>query len=200
LPAGVARAGRRAEPPVRGGGDRRWRLRLVQRVGGRRRNSLRTKRQAGGGDLLRRVRRHRRRHGRRAGSARLPVSDHAASAGRPDPRAGARARGGGRRRGGGAARAMSSPDPDLAREAIEYCYEQGWTDGLPVVPASEALLERFLASTGRDPDEVLWRMDHLDRECTVRTAAINAAMAGCLPEYFPIVLGAWDAVMRDRAA
>jgi hypothetical protein len=86
----------------------------------------------------------------------------------------------------------TTPDPDLARAAIEYCYEQGWTDGLPVVPASEALLERFLASTGRDPDEVLWRMDHLDRECTVRTAAINAAMAGCLPEYFPIVLGGWQ--------
>ena len=43
-------------------------------------------------------------------------------------------------------------------------------------------------------------MDHLGRECTVQTAAINAAMAGCLPEYFPVVLAAWDAVMRDRAA
>jgi hypothetical protein len=98
------------------------------------------------------------------------------------------------------AREATTPDPDLAREAIEYCYEHDWTDGLPVVPASEALLERFLATTAREPDEVLWRMDHLDRECTVRTAAINAAMAGCLPEYFPIVLAAWDAVMRDRAA
>ena len=94
----------------------------------------------------------------------------------------------------------AEPDPDLAREAIEYCYEHGWTDGLPVVPASGELLERFLACTGRAPEEVLWRMDHLGRECTVRTAAINAAMAGCLPEYFPLVLAAWDAVMRDRAA
>ena len=34
----------------------------------------------------------------------------------------------------------------------------------------------------------------------MRTAAINAAMAGCLPERFPVVLAAWDAVMRDRAA
>jgi hypothetical protein len=92
------------------------------------------------------------------------------------------------------------PDPDIAREAIEYCYEQGWSDGLPVVPASQALLDQFLAQTSRSPDEVLWRMDHLGRECTVHTAAINAAMAGCLPEYFPVVLAAWDAVMRDRAA
>jgi hypothetical protein len=93
-----------------------------------------------------------------------------------------------------------TPDPDLARAAIEYCYAQDWTDGLPVIPASQELLDQFLATTTRDPDEVLWRMDHLGRECTVRTAAINAAMAGCLPEYFPLVLAAWDAVMRDRAA
>jgi hypothetical protein len=43
-------------------------------------------------------------------------------------------------------------------------------------------------------------MDHLGRECTVQTAAINAAMAGCRPEYFPVVLAAWEAVMLDRAA
>jgi hypothetical protein len=93
-----------------------------------------------------------------------------------------------------------TPDPDVALEAIEYCYEQGWSDGLPVVPASKEYVDRFLAQTGRAADEVLWRMDHLGRECTVELAAINAAMAGCLPEYFPLVLAAWDAVMRDRAA
>jgi len=91
-------------------------------------------------------------------------------------------------------------DPDVARDAIEHCYAQGWSDGLPVVPATEPLVERFLAQTSRAPDEVLWRMDHLGRECTVRTAAINAVMAGCLPEYFPVVLAAWEAVQLDRAA
>jgi hypothetical protein len=97
---------------------------------------------------------------------------------------------------------MAGPalDPDVAREAIEHCYEQGWTDGLPVVPASPEYVQRFLDQTTRAPDEVLWRMDHIASECTVETAAINAAMAGCLPEYFPIVLAAWEAVMRDRAA
>jgi hypothetical protein len=91
-------------------------------------------------------------------------------------------------------------DPDAAQLAIEHCYERGWTDGLPVVPVSEPLLERFLAQTARDRREVIGRMDHLGRECTVELAAINAAMAGCLPEHFPVVLAVWDALMRERSA
>jgi hypothetical protein len=87
--------------------------------------------------------------------------------------------------------------PGQVREAIEYCYSHGWTDGLPVVPCTEDLLSRFLAQTGRDPGEVLLAMGQLNRSCTVRLAAINAAMAGCLPEYFPVVLAAWDALREE---
>jgi hypothetical protein len=91
-------------------------------------------------------------------------------------------------------------DPDAAQLAIEHCYEQGWTDGLPVVPVSDPLLERFLERTARDRSEVIGRMEHLGRECTVELAAINAAMAGCRPEHFPVVLAVWDALMRERSA
>lgn len=79
------------------------------------------------------------------------------------------------------------------RELIEYCYAQGWTDGLPVVPAIQEFVDEFLAQTDRDPDEVLMVQGHLDRSCTVRHAAINAVMAGCLPSYFPVLLSAIDA-------
>jgi hypothetical protein len=82
------------------------------------------------------------------------------------------------------------------QDAIEYCFERGWTDGMPVVPCTEELLAPFLATTRRDPDEVLMEMAHLDRRCTVRRAAVNAVMAGCRPEYFPVVLAAWDS-FRD---
>jgi hypothetical protein len=78
-----------------------------------------------------------------------------------------------------------------AVEAIEYCYERGWTDGLPVVPCTARLLDEFLAHTTADPDEVLLELPHLGRACTVRLAALNAAMAGCRPEYLPVVLAAW---------
>jgi hypothetical protein len=92
------------------------------------------------------------------------------------------------------------PDPDVAQAAIEYCYEQGWSDGLPLVPASQPLVDRFLATTSRAPDEIIGTLEQVGRDCTVYLAAVNAAMAGCLPEYFPVVLAAFDAVMRERAA
>jgi hypothetical protein len=90
-------------------------------------------------------------------------------------------------------------DPDNAQAAIEHCYDQGWSDGLPLVPASRPLVDAFLAQTPRAPDEVIGRNAQVDRECTVELAAINAAMAGCRPEYFPVVLAAWEALMQDRA-
>jgi hypothetical protein len=65
------------------------------------------------------------------------------------------------------------------------------------MPVTESVVAEFLAMTDRQPGEVLLAMPHLDRECTVRTAAINAAMAGCLPEYFPVVLAAWSALQLE---
>jgi hypothetical protein len=94
----------------------------------------------------------------------------------------------------------AAPDPDEAQRAIEYCYEQGWSDGLPLVPVSVPLLEEFLATTGKDPGEIIGALEQVGRDVNVRTAAINAAMAGCKPEYFPVVLAAFEALMRERAA
>jgi hypothetical protein len=88
-------------------------------------------------------------------------------------------------------------DPDNAHQAAEYCYERGWTDGLPVVPCSDALLAEFLAQVDRDPDDVVLAIPHLNRSCTVRSAALNAAMAGCRPEYFPVVLAAWKSLAAE---
>ena len=93
-----------------------------------------------------------------------------------------------------------APDPDEAQRAIEYCYQQDWSDGLPLVPASKPLVDQFLATTSRDPDEIIGSLEQVGRDCTVYLAAVNAAMAGCKPEYFPVVLAAFDALMRERAA
>lgn len=94
---------------------------------------------------------------------------------------------------------LDTPAVDAAaiRAAMEHYARNGWTDGLPVVPVTESYLAEFLATTGRDPDEVLFVMPHLNRSLTVRLAAINAALAGCLPEYFPVVLAGWDALAKE---
>ena len=96
--------------------------------------------------------------------------------------------------------APGAPDPDEAQRAIEYCYQQDWSDGLPLVPVSTPLVDQFLATTSRAPDEIIGSLEQVGRDCTVYLAAVNAAMAGCKPEYFPVVLAAFDALMRERAA
>ncbi|MDY0829960.1 hypothetical protein SK224_12575 [Microbacterium sp. BG28] len=88
-------------------------------------------------------------------------------------------------------------DADRVRELVEYYYENDWTDGLPVVPVTETLLEEFLAATDRAPEDVLFTISHLNRSMTVRLAAINAAMAGCRADYFPTVIAAWEAIAKE---
>ncbi len=78
--------------------------------------------------------------------------------------------------------------------AIEYCYEQGWTDGLPVVPPERARVEAMLAMEGRPGETVIASHSTTGRECTIVAAAVNAVMAGCMPEYFPVVVAALEAM------
>lgn len=80
-----------------------------------------------------------------------------------------------------------------ARRAIEHCYEQGWTDGMPVVPAIPEFVDEFLAYTTRAPNEVICQAPHLRRTCTVRDAAVAGVMAGCRPDYFPLLVALVEA-------
>ena len=81
--------------------------------------------------------------------------------------------------------------------AIDYCYEQGWTDGLPVVPPTVERVEAMLAGGGEEPLTVLASHRPTGRHCTAHTAAVNAVMAGCLPEYFPVIAAALRAMDKD---
>ena len=78
--------------------------------------------------------------------------------------------------------------------AIEFCYDQGWTDGLPVVPPTVEKVQEFLDVAGRRPDEVVFDYLERSRVVTVEKVAINAVMAGCRPEYFPVVLALIEAI------
>jgi hypothetical protein len=72
----------------------------------------------------------------------------------------------------------------------DYYEEQGWTDGLPIVPPTEAAVAAMLAFTDLDPTDTLGKIPASRAPATVQTVAINAVMAGCRPEYFPVVLAA----------
>ncbi len=79
--------------------------------------------------------------------------------------------------------------------AIEKCYELGWTDGLPVVPPTPERVQQFLDYAQRPADDVLGAIAERRREVTVGKVAANAVMAGCLPEHFPVVLAATEAML-----
>ena len=80
--------------------------------------------------------------------------------------------------------------------AQEFFFLNDWTDGLPIVPPTSGKVREFVQQTDRSPLDVAGR-DPISREpISVEMVAINAIMAGCLPEHFPVVLAAVDAVME----
>ena len=94
-------------------------------------------------------------------------------------------------------RVLASRRVELAdlEDDVEAAYDRGWTDGLPVVPPTEARVLRMLA--GRDPAEVIAVVPPDLVPCTVEKVAVNAVLAGCLPEHLPVVLAAVRAACTD---
>ncbi|WP_237133885.1 thioredoxin family protein [Pseudohongiella sp. O18] len=94
---------------------------------------------------------------------------------------------------------LQSREIDVSAEddAIEACYARGWSDGLPVVPPTAVRVLRMLKGTQRDPQEVIGIMPPDLVPCTVEKVAINAVMAGCKPEYMPVLLAALEAALDD---
>jgi len=86
---------------------------------------------------------------------------------------------------------------DTLEEAVELCYARGWTDGLPVVPPTLPAIERVIQYLGRDPAQVIGLVPPKNRVATIEKVAINCVMAGCLPEYVPVVLAALDAMLQE---
>lgn len=79
----------------------------------------------------------------------------------------------------------------------EAAFDRGWTDGLPVVPPTERRVLWMLDGTTRAPDEIVAVVPPDLAPCSVEKVAINAVMAGCRPEYLPIVLAAVEAACTD---
>ena len=83
-------------------------------------------------------------------------------------------------------------------DEFEAAYARGWSDGLPVVPPTAERVFRMLQGTTRDPHEVVALVPPDLAECTVEKVAINAVLAGCRPEYLPVVLAALEGACTDE--
>jgi hypothetical protein len=89
-------------------------------------------------------------------------------------------------------------DMTSAINEFEFFLEKEWSDGLPVVTPTEARVARMLYVTTHDPDELIGLVPPAMEPATLRTVAIHAVMAGCKPEYLPVVLGALKLMLRDE--
>jgi hypothetical protein len=85
-----------------------------------------------------------------------------------------------------------------AHEANELFQQNGWTDGLPIVPPTEELVRRFLAAAALAPDDVVGVEPVRRRRITAEKVAIAAVMAGCRPEYMPVVVALVQAVCEPE--
>jgi hypothetical protein len=79
-------------------------------------------------------------------------------------------------------------------EILDGFTDRHWTDGLPIVPPTPDRVAEFLRHTDRDPDEILGLLLPASREASIHSVAVNGVMAGCLPEYMPILVAAVEAV------
>ncbi len=83
-------------------------------------------------------------------------------------------------------------------DPIQFCYDRGWTDGLPVVPPTPERVEAMLVGTALAPSTLIAKVPPAWAAATVEKIAVNAVMAGCLPEYMPVIIAAVRA-MTDPA-
>jgi hypothetical protein len=83
-------------------------------------------------------------------------------------------------------------------DEFEFFFEKEWSDGFPMVTPTEARIQWMLSGTTRDPEEVVGRVPPALEVATVRGVAIHAVMAGCKPEYLPVVLGALKLMLREE--
>ncbi|MGI4815444.1 MAG: hypothetical protein ACRYG5_02750 [Janthinobacterium lividum] len=79
-------------------------------------------------------------------------------------------------------------------DAIEFCYEKGWSDGLPVVPPTADKVRAMLEAAGLRPEQQIGYIPERRISITAEKVAINAVLAGCLPEYMPVVVAAVEGI------
>jgi hypothetical protein len=89
--------------------------------------------------------------------------------------------------------------PDSPEQIFQEFLDRGWTDGLPIIPPTEEAVTRAVDYVGRDPQTVIANLPPKWGAATIEKIAINAVMAGCLPEYMPVIIAAVEAMAEKPA-
>jgi hypothetical protein len=84
---------------------------------------------------------------------------------------------------------------DVFTEINEIFYKRGWADGLPIVPPTRERVEEMLKGSDLSSDFLITYVDPMMGQATVEKIAVNAVMAGCRPEYMPVLMAATEAIM-----
>ena len=87
---------------------------------------------------------------------------------------------------------------DDVAAAVDFCFERGWTDGLPVIPPTESAVRAMLDAAQLAPDAKIAYIRDRFVTITAEKVAINAVMAGCKPEYMPVVVAAVEGIGDER--
>jgi hypothetical protein len=95
---------------------------------------------------------------------------------------------------------LTAPAHEYADESalIEDYFDRGWTDGLPIVPPTPNRVAAFLDAARLAPDATLGAVPTREVVVTAEQVAINAVMAGCRPEYMPVVVAAVRAHLHEK--
>ncbi len=83
---------------------------------------------------------------------------------------------------------------DAFEEINDLFYRRGWTDGLPIVPPTKERVKAMLKGADLSPDYLVAVLEPMGGKATIEKIAVNAVMAGCLPEYMPVLTAAVEAV------
>lgn len=87
---------------------------------------------------------------------------------------------------------------DVYSEVNSFFFEKGWSMGLPIVPPTSGLVSEMLKGTSHLSDEILWEVPPRGGLLTVELVAVHAVMAGCKPEYMPVLLAALDGLRSEQ--
>lgn len=79
-------------------------------------------------------------------------------------------------------------------EVQHYFYRRLWTDGLPIIPPTRERVDAFLRFTDREQNDVIAVLPQEGREANVLSIAVNGVMAGCNPEYMPVLVAIVEAI------